>query len=120
MAVRLFFLLLAALAVLAALGLLAADVPAPAARLWVATVFAVLAPLFWPGAAPGAETGAHGVAGSTALRVLTWSGAVAGLVAAVVLLTGRAGPSAADAGLLCLLLGAVLVLVHALGLWPCR
>ena len=108
-ALRLFGLLLAALGVLGVFGQLAAEVPASALRLWTAATFAVLAPLFWPGVA--------GSSSATAVRVWVWSAAVAGLAMAVLMVAGRAGSSAVDAGALgvglFLMLGAVLLLVHA-------
>ena len=79
-AARAVFLLLAAWTVLAALGATTGELQPSALRLAVAAVIALLAPLFWPGAAATAMR--------TALRVFAWSVAAACLAAAAIRLLG--------------------------------
>jgi hypothetical protein len=106
MAVRAALLLGVALALLAATGALAAEQAASWQRLQVTALLAVLAPLFWPGCAPGPS--------ATAWRVLGWSAlASAVAVLALALPGGPRQPVAAVLAVGALLL-ALLLLVHAL------
>jgi hypothetical protein len=95
-----------ALLLLAALGANDADLQASARTVLVAAAIGLLAPLFWPGRADTAR--------STAVRIVGWSLASAGLAAAVALPLGLGVerlPRAAPALAVLLL---ALVTVHAL------
>ncbi len=98
-------LLVSTLLVLAAFGATAPDTSPSSLRLTVAAIVGLLAPLFWPGLA---ATPAR-----TALRIVAWSAAAAGLAALVTRLLG--GPAQTLPRLLSssAMLMAVLLLAHA-------
>lgn len=98
-------LLVASLSMLAALGAMAARIQPSMLRLEVAAVVAVLAPLFWPGAGTSAE--------AAAMRVTGWSLASTALAAIVIVVLGGFGQPALPVLLVCVMLLAILILVHA-------
>jgi hypothetical protein len=105
MALRWGMLVVAALSILAASGGIATQLSASSLRVTVTAVFAVLAPLFWPGC--GAST-AH-----TALRVIAWSAAVAASAAIAIVLFARPAQPWLRVSQACAMLLAILLLAHA-------
>jgi hypothetical protein len=99
-------LFLAALPILAALGATAPDQQPSSLRLLVTAVVGLLAPLFWPGAAATPHR--------TALRIVVWSAAVAGLAALLLLALGTPARPIAHTLAICTMLMAILVVAHAL------
>jgi len=97
-------LLAAALVALAALGASDADLQPSALRLMATCVVALLAPLFWPGVAATRK--------GTALRVVAWSLAAAGLAAIALSVFGGTRQSLPRIAEACAMLGLVLLVVH--------
>lgn len=99
-------LFLAALPILAALGATAPDQQPSALRLLVTAVVGLLAPLFWPGVAATPRR--------TALRIVAWSVAVAGLSSLLFLALGTPARPAGQALAICTMLMAIMLVTHAL------
>jgi hypothetical protein len=106
MAMRAALLMAAAAVSLIALGVADADLQPSALRLMVGVVFALLAPLFWPGCAPSRQ--------GTALRVVAWSAAACGMAALAMLWWGGGRQSLLGVLQSCAMLSAILLLSHAL------
>ncbi|MEP7138520.1 MAG: hypothetical protein ABI745_02760 [Caldimonas sp.] len=98
-------LLVAALSMLAALGAMSAQGQPSLLRLEVAAVMATLAPLLWPGTGARSE--------GTATRVVGWSLAATTLAAAVIVAIAGFAQPALPVFLLCAMLLAILIIVHA-------
>lgn len=88
-----------------AIGAPVHDLQPSAARLLVTAVVAVLAPLFWPGAAA--------TAGRTITRVLTWSLIATALAALLLILPGSAPQAPLRVAAACAMLLALLLPLHA-------
>lgn len=104
-ALRCGMLLLAAWLALAALGAAAPELQPSALRLTVTAVVGLLAPLWWPGRA---ATPAR-----TAVRVLVWSGAAAGVAAAALFIVGHPVRPLARVAASCGMLLLMLLVAHA-------
>ena len=104
-AARAAFMLAAAWSILAALGATTGELQPSALRLAVAAVIALLAPLFWPGAA---SSGLR-----TVLRVVAWSVAAACLAAVAMRLLGNPLQPAAPILAACAMLMPILLLSHS-------
>lgn len=99
-------LLLAAAAIsLFAVGAADADLQPSALRVMTAVVFALLAPLFWPGCTPEQR--------GTALRVVVWSAVACTMAGLAMLAWGGGRQAIPDLLQSCAMLAGILLLAHA-------
>lgn len=105
MTVRWAMLVAAALAILVVSGATATPMQGSSLRLAVTAVFALLAPLFWPGCGP--------TLARTTLRVVAWSVAVAVSAAIAILAIARPAQAWLPVVQVCAMLLALLMLSHA-------
>ena len=105
MAVRWAMLVAAALAILAVSGAMATPIQSSSLRLAVTAVFALLAPLFWPGRGATSTR--------TVLRVVAWSIAVTVSAAIAILLVARPAQPWLPVVEVCAMLLMLLLLSHA-------